>query len=132
MNLKEFANVDSLYRDINTGTEISWRDYMRRVIDKLGIDNVRTYIPFDLNYLKEKYKDDIHFNNTSVRIWDAASGFMPMMHNKTKAQAYHHFRMGLADLFIHNGITCFSPSDCVCVLKETARILCEGDIDDHS
>lgn len=127
MNLKEFARVDSLYRDLDTGVEIPWRDYMSRVIEKLGIDNVASYIPFELDYLKEKYKEDVHFNNTPIRIWDAASGFIPMMHNKTKMQAYHHFRMGIADLFVHNGITCFSPSDGVCVLKEAARRLCESD-----
>ena len=37
MNLKQFANVDSFYRDLDTGMEISWHDYMSRVIGKLGI-----------------------------------------------------------------------------------------------
>ena len=125
MNLKEFARVDSFNRDLDTGMEIPWHDYMGRVIDKLGIDSVASYIPFDLDYLKEKYKEDVHFNNTPIRIWDAAGGFVVHMHSKTKVQEYHHLRMGLADLFAHNGITCFSPSDVVCVLKETARRLCE-------
>ena len=132
MNLKEFANVDYYYRDLDTGTEIPWREYMRRVIDKLGFDMVASCIPFELDYLKEKYKEDVHFNNTPIRIWDtAATGFMPQMHSKGKVKEYHHLRMGLAYFFVHNGITCFSPSEGVCVLKETARILCEEGTNEH-
>lgn len=32
MTLKEFANVDSFYRDKTTGKEIEWHEYMGRVI----------------------------------------------------------------------------------------------------
>ena len=39
MNLKEFANVDSLYRDLDTGHEVEWHDYMARIIGNLGIEN---------------------------------------------------------------------------------------------
>jgi len=127
MTLKEFANVDSYYRDLDTGQEISWRDYMRRVIDKLGFDNVKYYIPFELDYLKEKYKTDINFNNTPLRVWDAASGFHPKADNKTKVLEYKRMRVGIANLFVRKDIRTYSPSECVCVLKEAARMLCEGD-----
>lgn len=129
MNLKQFANVDSLYRDLETGYEIPWRNYMRRVIDKLGIENIKRYLPFDINFLKEKFQEDIHFNNTPMQAWDYAAGFMPYIDNKTKKKMYKQTgtSFDLGGLFIKNGITCFSPSDGVCVLKETARIICEGE-----
>lgn len=28
MDIKEFANVDSFYRDKTTGNEVEWREYM--------------------------------------------------------------------------------------------------------
>ena len=124
MNLKEFANVDSFNRDLDTGIEISWHDYMGRVIEKLGIENIKRFIPFGLDYLKEKLKEDIHFNNTDIRQWDSASGFVPEVNRKTKVQEWKYLRYGLGSLFVDNGITCFSPSDGVCVLKEAARRLC--------
>lgn len=124
MNLKEFANVDSFNRDLDTGEEISWHDYMGRVIEKLGIENIKRYIPFNLVYLKEKLKEDIHLNNIDIRYWDYATGCIPVINTKTKVQTWHHTRYGLGGLFIANGITCFSPSDGVCVLKEAAKRLC--------
>ncbi len=119
MNLKKFANVDSLYRDLNTGQEVPWHDYMRRVIDKLGLDDIKPYIPYEIDYLKEKLKEDVHLNNTTLQRWDEASGFC--FH---RGEPYYT-ACGLSILFRRNGITCFSPSDGVCVLKEAARILCE-------
>ena len=129
MNLKEFANVDSLYRDLDTGRVVSWHEYIRRVIEKLGIENVKRYMPFDIGHLKEKFKTDVHFNNTPMRAWDYAAGFIPYVNSKTKTQEYRRANTSfdLGGLFIRNGITCFSPSDGVSVLKETARILCEVD-----
>ena len=124
MNLKQFANVDSFNRDLDTGEEISWHDYMSRVIEKLGIENIKPYIPFDLGYLKEKLKEDIHLNNTDIQYWDYASGCIPVINVKTKVQTWHHTQYGIGGLFVTNGITCYSPSDGVCVLKEAARRLC--------
>lgn len=67
MTLKEFAGVDSFYRDIKTKREISHTEYMRRVIDKLRLENIARYIPFDIDYLKEKFKRDKNFNNTQIQ-----------------------------------------------------------------
>ena len=58
MTLKAFAGVDSFYRDIETEREISHTEYMHRIIDKLGLENIARYIPFDIDYLKEKLKKD--------------------------------------------------------------------------
>lgn len=125
MTLKEFAGVDSFYRDIETKMEISHTEYMRRVIDKLRLENIARYIPFDIDCLKEKFKRDKHFNNTTMQVWDVAAGFIPHINRKTHTLEYNQAHSGLAYLFIANRITCFSVSEGVSVLKEAARILCE-------
>lgn len=124
MDLKQFANVDSFCRDLDTGQEVAWHDYMWRVIEKLGLENVKSYIPFEIEYLKEKMKKDVHFNNTPIKVWDNAAGYAVYVDRKTKREDYMPLRYGVVDLFIYNGITCFSVSDGVCVLKEAARRLC--------
>ena len=124
MNIKQFANVDSFLRDLDTGKEVEWHYYMRRVIDKLGIDNIRPYIPFSIDFLKGKLAEDEHFNNTKLAAWEWASGFISEVNRKTKALECKPVNGGIAHLFVANGITSFSSSDGVCVLKETARILC--------
>ena len=125
MTLKAFAGVDSFYRDIETEREISHTEYMHRIIDKLGLKNIARYIPFDIDYLKEKFKRDKHVNNTEIQAWDVAAGFIPQINRKTHTLEYNLSHSGLAYLFINNRITCFSVSDGVCVLKEAAKILCE-------
>lgn len=125
MTLKAFAGVDSFYRDFETEREISHTEYMHRIIDGLGIENIARYIPFDIDYLKEKFKRDKHFNNTVIQAWDIAAGFIPWINRKTHTLEYNQSYRGLACLFINNRITCFSVSEGVCVLKEAAKILCE-------
>ena len=119
MTLKEFANVDSLYRDLDTGKEVPYKDYMARVIEKLGIENIAPYIPYRLDYLEEKLKEDIHFNNTSMSNWDRAAGFIE------KGARFIAMHDGITNLFRRNRITSYSCSEGVCVLKEAARMLCK-------
>lgn len=126
MNLKEFANVDSYYMDIDTGTEISWHDYMGRVIDKLGVANIKPYIPFSIEHIKEAIKEDVNLNNTKLVSWMGAAGFRSFINKKTQAETIVPLHCGLSTLFVNNGITCFSPSDGVSVLKEAARRLCDA------
>lgn len=117
MTFKEFANVDCFYRDLNTGKEIPWREYMGRIIGKLGIENIKRYIPYDTDVLKEKLKSDIHLNNTRLQAWEEAGGFW------YRNREQYHVLTGLSYLLRVNQVTCFSSSDCVCLLKETARLL---------
>ena len=122
MNLKEFANVDSLYRDLDTRREISWHEYMGRVIYKLGIENIKPYIPFHPEYLVVALAEDIHLNNTDMRKWNEAAGYYVSRNGANVV----YVGGGISSLFLHNGITCFSLSDGVCVLKEAARMLCSA------
>jgi hypothetical protein len=79
---------------------------MGRVVNKIGIERIKPYIPYDMETLIKSYKGDVYFNNLSIKVWDNA------------AEHIHHI--------LHaNGITTYSLSDRVCILKETARLLCE-------
>lgn len=106
MNIKQFANVDSYLRDLDNGNELEWREYMGRVVNKIGIDNIMPYIPYDMKTLNKAYKADMHLNTLDIKVWDKAA-----------EQICHVLR--------RNGITIYSVSDRVCILKETARLLCE-------
>ena len=76
-----------------------------------------------LSYLNEKLKDDIHLNNTEMTRWDFAGGFISHISPKTKVKVFSFAKSGLAYFLAQNGVTCISPSECVCILKETARML---------
>jgi hypothetical protein len=107
MNVKQFANVDSHLRDLDNGNELEWREYMGRVVNKLGVDNIAPYIPCDMKRIKKSLaKGDKHLNDIPIKLWDKAAP-------------------GLDLILFRNGIRCVSLSEKVCILKETARILCE-------
>lgn len=109
MNIKQFANVDSFYRDLDNGNELTFREYMGRVVNKIGIERIKPYIPYDMETLTKAHKRDVHFNNLSLKTWDRA------------AECIHY-------VLQPNGITTYSLSERVCILKETARLLCEREI----
>ena len=126
MDIKEFANVDNFYRDKITGKEVDWHEYMGRVIKKLGIENIKPYIPYSINVLKKYLNEgDVYFNSTNLERWNEAGGFKRVFNARSKTMEYLPIPSGLINLLHRNGITCYSPSDTVCILKEAARILCE-------
>lgn len=106
MTLKEFAGVDSYLRDLNTHRELEWKEYMHKIITKLGIENILLCVPFNLSYLQRAYQKDPILNNTSLSEWDRAAD-------------------KLSDLLRRNGVTYVSLSERVCVLKETAILIIE-------
>lgn len=119
MTLKEFANVDSLYRDFDSGRELKYHEYMNRIITHLGIENIKPYIPYSIDFLKVKFEDDHNFNNTKMIAWERAAGFISHKADVT------YIGGGITNLFFENGINTFSLSDGVSVLKNAARMLCE-------
>lgn len=104
MTLKEFANVDSFYNDIETGEPVPFEQYMRRIINKLHLYAIQQYIPFSLKVVEEKLKADAHLNNLPLDEWDRAAWYF-------------------GPFLVANGITTFSLSERVCILKEAARML---------
>ena len=119
MTLQEFANVDSFYRDLDSGKELKYHEYMNRIIIHLGLENIKPYIPYSISFLKGKLKEDIHLNNTSISNWDRAAGFID------RGSRFIAMHDGITNLFRRNGITSYSCAEGVCILKEAARILIE-------
>lgn len=57
MTISEATGIHQCNIDKATGKELSFRERYTRYIDYLGgLDAVKPYIPFELNYLIPKYK----------------------------------------------------------------------------
>lgn len=130
MTVKDFAGVDSYLREIKTQKPLDHDDYMLRVIKRLGISNIKPYIPYDIETLLKCYKKgDTSFNTTNISVWDNAGGFYKSKNNKTGTLDYCFNGYGLGYLLRQNGINAYSPSETVCILKAAARMLCEKEIE---
>lgn len=121
MTLNEATGIHQHNIDKATGKELSFRERYTRYIDYLGgLDVVKQYIPFDLDYLISKYKEDHLLNNTLMSVWDDAAGF-----HCSGLDAIPTYD-GLWNLYRRHGINTVSCGTGVCILKEAAAILCEG------
>lgn len=86
-------------------------------IEDLGFEELVRCLPYTLEVLQEKYKDDKHFNNTSLKAWDLAAGF-----NVIGSRIFLH-RSTLRAMLLKKGINVYSSSDGVHLLKSVARKL---------
>ena len=119
MTIQEAVHVNNQRIDINTGKELEHNEFYERVIDFLGgLDAVKKYVPFDVETLRKAYKQDKHFNNLSLSVWDHAAGYY-----FTHQRAYRTSGPSLCDLYHKCDITCASVSEGVCILKTAARML---------
>lgn len=120
MTISEATGIHQCNIDKVTGKELGFRERYTRYIDYLGgLDAVKPYIPFELDYLISKFKDDRLFNNTPMSAWDNAAGFRRIGSDATPTYG------GLWDLYRRHGINTASCATGVCILKEAAAILCE-------
>mgnify|MGYP000898839919 FL=1 len=120
MTLNEATGIHRCNVDKTTGRELSHRERYTRYIDYLGgLDAVKPYIPFELDYLAPKYHEDPLLNNTSILIWDNAAGFRCFMFDAIPTYG------GLWNLYCQHGIDTVSCATGVCILKEAARMLIE-------
>lgn len=107
MTFNEAVGVYACDIDDETGKRLTFRELNIRYIKQLGgLNVVKKYIPFDLNYLLPRYREDKYFNNTWLASWDEAA-------ERIKLLCYW------------NHVTCTSHAERVSVLKEAAAILCE-------
>ena len=82
--------------------------------DLIGKDRIARLIPLSPQELSEALKKDKNLNNIPLKKWDAIAGVHP--------SGLHYTISGeLPMLLLMNGITSFSPSELVCILKECAR-----------
>lgn len=113
MTFNEAIGVHFCDIDNATNERLTFRELNRRYINQLGgLDVVKGYIPYTIDYLVSKYRLDKHFNNTALQVWDEAA-------NQIKWLCYQHH------------VTCTSQAERVCVLKEAAAILCEQTMNEY-
>lgn len=80
---------------------------MSLAVEDLGFDNLVPLLPRKVDALKKVYEWDKDFNIIPLREWDYCANFV-------------------TPLLISRGVSAFSVSQKVSVLKEVARMLCEG------
>lgn len=106
--------------DVKTGEKLTHSEIYGRAIELLGgLEVVAKFIPFPLEKLRKAYKSDKHFNNTPMKEWDYAAGFITRRGNCDPHGG------GLWHLYRQHHINSASCSNGVCVLKEAARRLVE-------
>lgn len=124
----EDAKLPKLGPDFDHVAGIRKRDtdhdtFWHTVIEKLGgTERLKDVVPFDKNTLITAYAQDEYFNTpkTNLRIWDKAGGWKQGYQGKM-------LRTGspLQDFLLKHGIRSYSPSDCVCLLKQVAKQMME-------
>lgn len=120
MTLHEAIGVKNADIDVTTGVKLTHSEIYGRAIDLLGgLDTVAQFIPFTIEVLRGKYRQDKYFNNTPIKVWDTAAGFA------SRGASCELVGGGIWYLYHKHGIDCASCSDGVCVLKEAARRLVE-------
>ena len=116
-----------------TGKNIEWygdaKDFYSTIIKSIGIDKVAQHVPFPMDVLVKAYKQNKYFNTeaTPLRMWDTATGMRRESCSSTAP--YIISGTGLTYLLRKEKITCYSLSDCVCLLKECARIMVEQELE---
>lgn len=128
MTLNEAIGIKYGMYDVKTGGEVSLAERCRRAIEFLGgLDEVAKFIPFPVEILREKFKEDPNLDNTSLSTWDKAAGFRCGTWRNAGRQKYQCLlvRGGIWELYEKHGITSASCDNGVCLLKEAARMLVE-------
>ena len=105
--------------DIKTGQQLSHSEVYGRIIDYLGgLQEVSKYVPYDVEYLRERIAKDPYLNNTYMGAWDRAAGFQYRQANCLFIGG------GIWNLYRKHGINAAGCSTGVCILKEAARRMC--------
>jgi hypothetical protein len=123
MTINELANVHMGDVDNATNEKIGHSAKYRRVIAKLGYEEVKKCIPYTLDEIKAALPKDRWLNNLPMVKWDRASGFYSTISGGS--QHWHQINAPLVNLYRKAGVNSFSPSDGVCILKEAARMWAE-------
>ena len=120
MTIKEAIGVHKCDIDIKTGEKLTHSEIYGRAIEYLGgPDAVARFVPFPVDVLRKKLKEDLYLNNTPMRAWGTAAGFI---RSGSNCKPYNG---GIWYLYRQHDITSASMCEGVCILKEAARRLVE-------
>lgn len=134
----EDANLPNLGPDFESAAGMPQFDtdfdvFYNAVIDRLGgVQILAQFLPFDLETLKKSYSIDEHFNTplTPISAWDQAAGWQKHTGFTQGYRIRRNYNSFQNFLLVH-GITSYSPSDTVCLLKRTAARLIEKEAQSH-
>ncbi len=124
--LYALANIEAngTMRDLTTGLEISHEEKYTRIVNALGYEKVKRCIPFTLKEIKKALPKDEHLNNLPIKKWDNASGiYIP--YGQTSSSAIQFIETPFSKVYRDAGVTSYSQSDGVCILKQCARMWAE-------
>lgn len=85
----------------------TFNKFWKTAVNKIGLNNLKDFMPYNMSILKEHYGISKHFNNNDLTEWD-----------------YNANRLGY--ILPSYGITSTSLSQRVCLPKEAARMLVEN------
>lgn len=112
----------------NLNKNMSHTEKYTTIVNNLGFENVKRHIPFSREYIKNALRTDEHLNNLDINKWDTAAGYITYVDSKTRrhivkvqpAVYSETIHPHLAALCVAKGVTCFSLSELVCILKRCA------------
>lgn len=97
----------------------SWEERYGRYVARIGRENIKKHLPVKEDALAKAWLADRNLNNVPLKHWEAAAGF----------EGYRHGQQGppqgsgpFIDLLRSKGVTRFSMSECVSVLKHCAEL----------
>lgn len=104
MNFVEFVGMEYNDETFNKFWEVA--------VSKIGLNNLKDFMPYNTSILKKHYNISKHFNNNDLKNWDYVAD-------------------RLSYVLPSYGVTSSSLSQRVCLLKEAARMLvkCGGEIE---
>ena len=99
---------------------------MLNAINVLGLDNLAQLVPFSIDEIKVALDaGDKALNSLPIKKWDYAAGFI------INGNIVQPIPCQLAALLSQHGIDTWSPSQCVSLLKSTARLVAEKGSDSN-
>ena len=95
--------------------DMSFEEKYDFLIDKIGLQALRNWIPISDETLRDAYVKDKNLNNIPLEDWDRWAGAKASPTNVSWSS--YSLRTLVAE---KTGVTTFSLAECVCLLKQTA------------
>ena len=102
--------------DVKRAAYAPHKEQYEFLINYLGYEQVKKCIPYSLAQIKNALPNDKYLNNLPISEWDRAAGFVQ------RGAQYQFIGSQLTFLYRQKGITSFSCSNGVSILKECARM----------
>ena len=96
---------------------ISFQEKMDRYVRHIGRDGIRPHLPAPVNVLAREYLSDRNFNGMKLSAWERAAGYPGFKDGQGGRPP-----VPFPELLYSRGVTCFTMSEAVSVLKHAAEL----------